>query len=160
MTTNILLAQKQCDTARTLCPSTDTRAVLTEETEEATLRERLLELENTSFQNFSDLESRVETLERSMPSPLTLGEKTELEAGSVFVCPSFGMLLISTWGSTSFCQVDLLSSEDESVLKSFGSSSAPGERFDVSVFLPKNSVIRLTPPEGNEYSAVFFPFAQ
>lgn len=67
MTTKIMLAQKQGDTAQPLYPKTSTRAVFMEETSGATLRESLLELESASFPDFSGLVTRVETLEKYAP---------------------------------------------------------------------------------------------
>lgn len=160
MTTKIMLAQKQGDTAQPLYPKTSTRAVFMEETSGATLRESLLELESASFPDFSGLVTRVETLEKYAPPPMVPGEKTELETESVFVCPTDGMLLLSTRGSACYCQAELLSGEDGSVLQKFGAVSNIGLQDCISVFLPKGSKVRLTFKGGNEASAVFFPLGQ
>lgn len=159
MTTKIMLAQKHGDTAQPLYPATDTQAILTEGTDGATLRERLLKLENTSFQDFSSLVPRVETMENFIPPPLAIGKQIELESGIVFVCPSDGMLQLSTWGNTFYCQAELLSTEDESILQRFGASSNNGLQDCVSIFLPKGSKVRMTYKSGNEASAMFIPLA-
>ena len=156
MTTKIMLAQKHGDTAQPLYPATDTQAVLTEGTDGATLRERLLELENTSFPDFSDILSRVDTLEKNASLPLTLSETLKLEKDVMFVCPSDGILILSVWGSTQYCQARLYGA-DETILHSLGVNRVAGEKDTLSLFLRKGSKVCVIYATGDEYLAEFLP---
>ena len=156
MTTKIILAKKQNLTAQPFYPTTDTQAGLMEGTDGATLHERLLELENTSFQDFSDILSRVDTLEKNPSLPLILSETLKLEKDVMFVCPSDGILILSVWGSTQYCQASLYGA-DETILHSLGVNRVAGGKDTLSLFLQKGSKVCVIYATGDEYLAEFLP---